>query len=100
MPRIVTVSEAKIHLRVTNNAEDDLIGQHIDTAGEWITNYLNRDIPGMGDSPVTVPKSIKDACLLIVNNLFQNREGMTEKDLKKNPTIENLLYFYRVRIGI
>lgn len=100
MPQIVTLAEAKMHLRVTNDVEDALITRHIATAGEWIANYLNKAVPGLYDSPPTVPKSIQDAALMIVENLFENRGSLTEKDLKKNPTMDGLLSFYRVGMGI
>lgn len=37
---------------------------------------------------------------MIVNGLYDNPESMTEKELHKNPAVESLLHFYRVKIGI
>jgi len=98
---VVTLSEAKAHLRVTDTSEDTIIQTYMEAAVEQVRNFLNQDIPGEGDSPSAVPFSIKAAVLLIIGGLFENREsiilGQTVQD---NPAVMNLLYPHRVDIGI
>lgn len=38
----ITLSEAKSHLKVSHNEEDDLIDAEISTAREWCENFQNR----------------------------------------------------------
>lgn len=97
---IVSLTEAKSHLRVDQSAEDALITLYIEASEDHIKAYLNRSVPGIADSPQTVPAAIKAAALLIVGDLYENREGGGEKDIKRNPAVDNLLYPYRVGIGI
>lgn len=97
---ILTLAEAKIHLRVDQSTEDTTIQIYIDAATEYVENFLNRQVPGMNESPQYIPSSIKSAALLIVGDLYENREGAGEKDIKENPAVMRLLYPYRVGIGI
>lgn len=56
-----------------------------------------------GGSPVTseeLPKTIRQAILMQVADLYQNREAQTEKPLTANKTIERLLSMYRLEMGI
>ena len=98
---ILTLEETKQHLRVTNNAEDSIIALYIAGAQEYITNFLNQEIPGLGDSPVFVPSSIRCAALLVVGDMYENRQGQTAGvENYKNPMVENLLWPYRTNMGV
>lgn len=90
---LISLSEAKSHLRVDQSDEDTLIQAYVDAAIDYIGNFLN-----CANYPQAA--SIKAAALLIVGDLYENREGAGEKEIKKNPAVENLLYPYRVRLGI
>jgi uncharacterized phage protein (predicted DNA packaging) len=97
---IVSLSLAKNHLRVDQSEEDSLIQSYIDAAEQYVEGYINRTIPGSLDSPVTTPKPIISAILLIVGDLYENRLGASEVDLKENKAVVSFLYPYRVGIGI
>jgi len=99
---IITLNEAKAHLRVTDTSEDTMIGIYIEAAVEQVRNFLNVTIiTGEGDSPAAVPYSIKAAVLLIIGGLFENRENIiTGQTVADNPAVMNLLYPHRVDIGI
>ncbi len=97
---IVSLSQAKSHLRVDQSEEDNLIQTYIDAAEGSVENFLNRTIPGSLDSPVTTPAPIISAILLIVSDLYENREAASEKELNENRAVSSLLYPYRVDIGI
>lgn len=89
----ITLSQAKTHLRLNQNLEDDLVQLYIDAAKVHIGQFLNRS-----SYPSSAP--IKAAALLIVADLYENREGQTEKELKLNPAVCSLLYPFREDIGI
>jgi uncharacterized phage protein (predicted DNA packaging) len=90
---VVTLSEAKLHLRVTQNAEDSLIKAYIAAAEEYVGKLLNQS-----NYPITAP--IRAAVLLTVSDLYENRNGASDKDIKENPAVMRLLYPYRKEIGI
>jgi uncharacterized phage protein (predicted DNA packaging) len=90
---VVGLGETKLHLRVTQDDEDALIQTYIEAAEEYISQFLNtQNFPDNS--------AIKAACLLTVSDLYENREGAGEKDIKENPAVMRLLYPYRVDIGI
>ena len=93
MTNVITLSEAKSHLRVTNNTEDTAIQLYIDAAGEYIARFLNT--PNFAHTA-----NIKAAALLLVGDLFENRQAGSEKDIKENPAVMRLLSFDREGMGI
>lgn len=97
---VVTLTEAKLHLRVTDTSEDTLIQSYIDAAQDFVRNYINQPLPGEFDSPAITPAAVKSAILLYVGDLYENRQAQSEKDLKPNQAVHSLLYPYRVGIGI
>lgn len=90
---IVTLSEAKMHLRVDQTTEDALIELYIEAAEDYIQNYLNKP---------SVPQvaGIKAAALLIIGGLYENRESVGEREIKENPAVVSLLHPYREDLGI
>lgn len=96
---IVSLAEAKLHLRVSSTDEDTLITLYAQAASDNIKSYLNRDIPV--DNNNNVPPAIKAACLLMIGDLYENRETIvTGASIDILPTAKNLLYPYRKDIGI
>ncbi len=91
---LVTLQMAKTHLRVINNAEDDLITLHINTAAEAIENYIDAEIPS------TPPFAMQAACLLMVSDLYENREASSTDELFENPAVRRLLNPYREQMGV
>ena len=55
-----------------------------------------------GGSPDTnpLPEPLKFAMMLIIGDLYANREAGGEKAYQINPTVMNLLQFYRLNIGM
>lgn len=95
---IITLSEARLHLRAATyvdspDPEDTIISVYISAAEDYITRYLDREI-------LPVNGSIKAAALLIVGDLYENREGAGEVEIKENPAVKRLLFPYRRNIGI
>lgn len=54
---------------------------------------------GYGDTPADVPSALRSALLLLVGDLYANREGsVTGTIVQNNPTIDALLNKYRVAL--
>lgn len=54
---------------------------------------------GYGDTGDTVPAPIRSALLLMVSDLFDNRDGKIQANLVENPTVDRLLAPF-ARIGV
>jgi hypothetical protein len=100
-----TLSEVKAHLRLEESqAEEDAHLQSlVDAAADYTAQYLGRSLPWADDNGdlVPVPASVKAAVLLIVCDLYENREAQViGATLAVNPAVDRLLHFYRVGMGI
>ena len=89
---MLTLPETKLHLRVDHSDEDALIEALMATATAACADFLN--MPA-ADLVVAVPAPVKSAALLLVGNLYENRESMGDRPYSKNPTFEALLNPYR-----
>lgn len=90
---MLTLQQTKEHLRVDILDDDAVIDAMIDAATAATADYLNMALDQM---TTTVPSPIKAAALLMVADLYENREGQTERQLYRNTTYERLLNPYRV----
>lgn len=102
---VLTLPEIKTHLRLEadETAEDALLASLNEAAHDHAEQYLGRSIPWDDDEGATVdvPASVKAAELLIVGDLYENREAqMVGVTVESNPTVERLLHFYRVGLGV
>lgn len=93
MPQYVTLAEAKAHLRVEHNDEDQLINAYID-AGE---DAVIRECLDFGE---VMPSPLKAAVLLYAADLYANRElQYPGVRMSTSTTIDRLIGPYR-RVGI
>lgn len=95
-----TLPEVKMHLRLdeSETAEDDLLNSLTDAAVDYASMYVGRDIPWDGEP---VPASVRAAILLIIGDLYENREGtFIGVSVEQNPAVVNMLHFYRVGLGV
>lgn len=100
---VLTLEEIKAHLRVDGSAEDAQLTLLGEAAEDYASQYLGRSLPWLDDlgAPVSVPASIRAALLLVVGDLYENREGVVVGTIVAvNPTVERLLHFYRVGLGV
>nr|DAP78100.1 MAG TPA: Head Tail Connector Protein [Caudoviricetes sp.] len=82
---------AKAHLRVEHDDEDALIQVFIDSAEDSVNKYCDREAPFE-----VFPDAVQSAVLLIVGNLYENRESMTVgQEMHVNRTIAFLLDPYK-----
>jgi hypothetical protein len=71
---------AKLHLRVIDSAEDDLIVAQIESAITAANNYT-----GQTYSETDMPAPVLSACLLILGHLYGNRENVVTGSANEIP---------------
>lgn len=94
----ITLEEAKLHLRVDHDAEDDAITAMIDAAETHAANYLNATngvLESMADSN-GLPAPILSAVLLMIGTLYAYRESQGERPMLDNQLFTRLLDPYRL----
>lgn len=95
----LTLAEVKLHLRVDHNAEDSLIQQYMAAAHDQVEQFLGREVPWDVTSAapdVEYPAAVKSGELLIIGNLYRNRETNSEP----GTALYALLFPYRVGLGV
>jgi len=84
---VVTLDDAKLHLRVIGDDENSLINRLVEAAQEQAQAYVNRNVyesqaaleaavaaGTAGCAPMVANASFRSAMLLIVGHLYGNRE--------------------------
>lgn len=102
--RLITLEQAKAHLRVTHTAEDTAITEMIEEASDAIVNYLKSSADAFLDTSenvieVAVPHVVRRACKVQVEDFFRNRGGKQEATVPADhgygylaPAVVALLY--------
>ncbi|HBN8983673.1 head-tail connector protein [Pseudomonas aeruginosa] len=85
----VTLDDVKIHLRLDHDDEDSYLTALVEAAERHISVFLSDDLPD------PMPAPVKAAVLLLVGDLYENRERMSDRDLSEVPTYAMLLAPYR-----
>lgn len=91
---MLTLTETKLHLRVDHNFEDAGIEAMIDAATAAVSDYLGVPIEDL--ELLAQPAPVCSAALLLVADLYTNRERQSAQVLHRNETFERLLNPYRV----
>lgn len=102
---IITLAEAKRHLSlpVEETFQDPLISTYIAAAEDHVSAWLNRPLaPWDPDVPMAaVPASVKQGILLVIGDLYANREAVAAGvQYGDNPTLRALLGFWRLNMGV
>lgn len=87
---LLTLKEAKLHCRIDHDGEDTLLQGIIDAATKATADYLN--VVSLDE---TSAAPIKSAVLLLVGDLYENRERQVNVAMYENTTYERLLNPYR-----
>lgn len=88
---ILNIELVKKHIKVDGNDEDTEIQIYIEAAEQYVNDFCDTK-----DEPFAVfPAPVQAAVLLIVGDLYENREMQVVKELYQNPAAENLLLHYR-----
>ena len=79
---VITLDEMKKYLRIDHNADDDLLTFFIETAKEQAEAILNHDFTVINEEGIvtylTVPSSVKLACMRMVGSWYDFRDEVTE----------------------
>ena len=89
---MLTLAEAKLHLRVDHDDEDALIQSLIEAACDAVAHHLNMR---PADLFFSSEPSLRAAALLLVADLYENRMAQTDRPLTDNKTFQRLLAPYR-----
>ena len=95
---VVDLDRAKQHLRVDFPDEDALIEALIPAAVGHVSTLIHRSIPWKDEAgaEVDVPSPVVSAILLVLGDLYVNREAQsTGKALVENQTVNRLLSPYK-----
>jgi hypothetical protein len=96
--RLITLSQAKAHIRIDHDAEDVQIGEFIEAASAAIVTYLKSGADSFlntlglpeeiydDSSPpevidYLVPPEVKAATKILVGELFKNREAQQDGEI-------------------
>jgi hypothetical protein len=97
---IVTLAEAKLHLRVDGADEDTLLQTYLDAAESAAAQYLNRALyatdAGTDETGLVMPEDVKTGVLLLVGSLYYGREGVENMPAGTR----FLLNPYRLEMGV
>lgn len=100
--QILSLEEAKLHLRVTDNSENTVIQIYIDTAQDYIMHVLEGKLSSLEDSPPAWPPRLRLAALLLVGDYYENRQAQVQSvnDLKRNRVADDLIFSCRENLGL
>ena len=98
---VVSLEQAKQHLRVLESEEDSLIQQYIDAAETHVSNYLERPLTPWSADQTPAPENVRQAILLAIGDFYENREARFVGTIQtNNPAFEALLHWDRANFGL
>jgi uncharacterized phage protein (predicted DNA packaging) len=107
---LVTLEEAKKHLAMDHDEDDELIAIYVSAASNAVLNYITARVDQEPDSSSSVdwpiPPVVKAATLLLIGDFYKNRESKTDDPVigvdygfgHLPRTVIALLYAYRTPI--
>lgn len=94
----VTLDEAKKHLNIDANFTDDdaYITSLIEVSEDSVQQHLDIVLEDLTDTGGDLPPAVKHSILLMVGNLYANREPVSYSSTVKVPyTMEYLIGLYK-----
>lgn len=68
---VITTEDAKAHLNIVTDDDNDLIAGKIAAAEEWIGKFIGKALSDF----TPVPEPLKEAVRQLVGHLYENREA-------------------------
>lgn len=98
---MISLEQAKLHLRIDHTEDDPLITLYIGAAQEQIERHIQRKIITDEEErtsayDVVNNSALKAAALLFVGNLYENREATTDKPNELPLGYWSLIQPYRI----
>jgi hypothetical protein len=93
---LITLAQAKQHLRPPGNIDDERISRMIEEATAITLDFIKEPMDAFQASdgtPVEVPGTVRSACLMILDALYDNADG-TKNPL--SPAVIALLEMHRM----
>lgn len=95
MAALVTLEQAKFHLRVVSTNEDDDIERKVEQASDLVLERCNstsywRGITATWDMD-TVPRSVQAAILVLLAHLFENRGNDMKAHVEVWAAVDSLI---------
>jgi len=107
---IISLSTAKLHLRVDGTDEDATIQIYLDASEQIASQYLNRNLyatemaKGSDDDGLVINDAVKAAVLLQCGTLYANRESVSQQAGNYMVAVplgfQFLLDPYRLELGV
>ena len=74
----LSVADAKAHLNITDDTDDDLITAKIEAAEAWASAFTGSDFTDAEAFPDGAPAPVLEAIRKLVADLYENRESSDE----------------------
>jgi uncharacterized phage protein (predicted DNA packaging) len=75
---LVTVADAKAHLNIVDDADDELIAAKIEAAESWVAAFTGSDFADDEAFPDGAPAPVLEAIRKLVADLYEHRESSDE----------------------
>jgi uncharacterized phage protein (predicted DNA packaging) len=88
---MLSLGDVKQHLRIdlSDDSQDCVLQLYIDAAATHVENYCERKFGNDAPAPV------KAGALLLIGDLYEHRESVTQSSISEIPTMARLLAPYR-----
>ncbi|MCH4563349.1 head-tail connector protein [Halomonas sp. EGI 63088] len=105
---LIPLETIKLHLRLDTEPDSELdpeLERLLEVAVDHAAQYLGRSIPwddeDTSSSEAILPASVQQAILILIGEYFENREQhVIGSIITENQTVQHLLHFYRVGLGV
>lgn len=97
---LISLEEIKYHLRLSSepdSEEDPQLEMMYEAALDYCTRFIDSEIPEDSNG---LNSSFRAAVLLVIGDLYENREGTNALEYSPNKTVERLLHFHRRNLGV